>query len=393
MKDKLDNEKESVTEKSLQARVDKLTSAMRVSENLPAATIASWKAQIDILSALASSAGIFLDISSLRAQLASVESEVGVEKAKAVMELYDRYDKELLAVDPAGMEKIEEFHQQGLRLARNHQEFMVNADKYLEKKKRETKALSDVADFINEKNLKGEEIDPNILKPLIKTPEQIQKEIEERRKLEQHKKEVEENYEAVHAHDKELKAEEARLQQDLANKEKPQDSKLVKLDDEKRNKLQLCAKKIKALLPIIQKVDKQKEEADAVVRKLDEDKEERNRNSELVRKKIAESKAEQAVKDELLSNLKKILSDEEVIANSGIDVRHREANLTKSSSANPTDQDQKTSLASLKDSSAKLADKIRGNVGMVYVNESVKTNIIADPTPAKKNIGSSKTIG
>jgi type II secretory pathway component PulM len=393
MEDKLDNEKENVTEKSLQARVGKLTSAMRVSENLPVATIASWKAQIDILSALASSAGIFLDISSLRAQLASVESEVGVEKAKAVMELYDRYDKELLAVDPAGMEKIEEFHQQGLRLARNHQEFMVNADKYLEKKKRETKALSDVADFINEKNLKGEEIDPNILKPLIKTPEQIQKEIEERRKLEQHKKEVEENYEAVHAHDKELKAEEARLQQDLANKEKPQDSKLVKLDDEKRNKLQLCAKKIKALLPIIQKVDKQKEQVDAVVRKLDEDKEERNRNSELVRKKIAESKAEQAVKDELLSNLKKILSDEEVIANSGIDVRHREANLTKSSSANPTDQDQKTSLASLKDSSAKLADKIRGNVGMVYVNESVKTNIIADPTPAKKNIGSSKTIG
>lgn len=164
-------------------------------------------------------------------------------------------------------EKLAEFHQEGMRLKKQHEEFEINIAKRIEETKEETKKHNELFDYLSDENLKGKDIDASKLRPSIKNEAQI----EEDRKLYRHQKEVHKRYDGLCAYDAKLKVEKKKLEEVVKKEEqKPQEQQSSTLLETAKQKVKHKNEKIEELKPVIAEAKGVVDEADAQIQDLED---------------------------------------------------------------------------------------------------------------------------
>lgn len=150
----------------LKARCEKLKGTISaMGNNIPVATIASLREQINALSQLANSAGITLDISDLKASITARESEVELKQSNIAIESYAQGDKELTQEQQERAEHDKE-------VKSIYEKFDSFNKDFLKKEKEYDKHLDKALENIE----KGLDIDEDTKKALTKTEKEIEEE-------------------------------------------------------------------------------------------------------------------------------------------------------------------------------------------------------------------------
>ncbi|WP_425361796.1 hypothetical protein [Candidatus Tisiphia endosymbiont of Mystacides longicornis] len=164
-------------------------------------------------------------------------------------------------------EKLAEFHQEGMRLKKQHEEFEINIAKRIEETKEETKKHNELFDYLSDENLKGKDIDASKLRPFIKNEAQI----EEDRKLYRHQKEVHKRYDGLCAYDAKLKVEKKKLEEVVKKEEqKPQEQQSSTLLETAKQKIKHKNEKREELKPVIAEAKEVMDVADEQIQALEQ---------------------------------------------------------------------------------------------------------------------------
>ncbi|MCC8417358.1 MAG: hypothetical protein LN588_02360 [Rickettsia endosymbiont of Bryobia graminum] len=145
--------------------------------------------------------------------------------------------------------KLVAFYEEDSRLKEQHEKFKLNMQKYLVAKKHQNNLKKELL----EKLENGEEVDlKKYVAELIKTPEQLKKESEDRKGLFKHDDEVNKHYTELLSHDQDLKKEQKKLEKDIELEEKKPSS--YQSPELARNKelLQNCLNKQNDIKPILE---------------------------------------------------------------------------------------------------------------------------------------------
>ncbi|WP_367364200.1 hypothetical protein [Candidatus Tisiphia endosymbiont of Nedyus quadrimaculatus] len=158
-----------------------------------------------------------------------------------------------------------QFHQESIKLKEQHTEFNKNADTHLTARKNWTNQLHDVV-----KDLKdGKDVESE-LQQLVKSEDQIKKQNTEYKNLLEHRDKTHEHYDGVMKHNEKLKAEKVRLEKE-AEKEKQKSKEIhsPSVFEEVTQKIKDQDKKITNFAPVVEQAQKQKDEVDAKIQKIE----------------------------------------------------------------------------------------------------------------------------
>ncbi|WP_341756067.1 MULTISPECIES: hypothetical protein [unclassified Candidatus Tisiphia] len=194
------------------------------------------------------------------------EEEAGAARTK-LQEQIEFLEKEAERLEA---EQSAQFHQESIKLKEQHIEFNKNADAYLTARKSETNQLRDVV-----KDLKdGKDVESKLQK-LVKSEEQIKQQNTEYKNLLEHRDKINEHYDGVMKHDKKLRAEKVRLEKEAEKeKQKPKEIHSPSVLEAVTQKIKHQDKKITDFAPVVEQAQKQKDEMDAKVQKIEADKNE-----------------------------------------------------------------------------------------------------------------------
>ncbi|WP_341747680.1 hypothetical protein [Candidatus Tisiphia endosymbiont of Dascillus cervinus] len=158
-----------------------------------------------------------------------------------------------------------QFHQDSIKLKEQHTEFNKNADAFLTARKGWTNQLHDVV-----KDLKdGKDIESELQK-LVKSEDQIKKQNTEYKNLLEHRDKVHEHYDGVMKHDEKLRAEKVRLEKEAEKeKQKPKEIHSPSVFEEVTQKIKDQDKKITNFALVVEQAQKQKDEVDAKIQKIE----------------------------------------------------------------------------------------------------------------------------
>lgn len=155
-------------------------------------------------------------------QIKNLQSSISKKEENAEQVIYSSNAEKDLNMEGQGNQydheaaREQELYDRHEKLKAGHDQFMKEADEFIESKRKHNEELQSILDDLKA----GKEISPERMKSVIKTPEQIQKEKEQDKALKEYQKKATE-------HSQQLKAEEDRLKQ--------QQAKDVKAAEEQRN--------------------------------------------------------------------------------------------------------------------------------------------------------------
>ncbi|MFY9589529.1 hypothetical protein [Rickettsia endosymbiont of Halotydeus destructor] len=240
----------------------------------------------------------------------------------------------LRQVDPqelAEQQKLEDLHNEHKRLGEKYEEFLKNSDKYIEERKKENELLKGINADLDA----GKEIDPERLKELIKTPEQIKAQLAERQELYKYHAETNKHHDTVIAQDKKNREKLAKLEREREEKLKaikipeqptPIEKSGLKVVD---NNIDQQKKVIADFQPTVKEAAERKAGADKSI--ADVKKEYKNIENETIglKERIAKLKEKNPQQHEILSNTVNLLEAQQEAINTGI-VKDTEQNNTLS---------------------------------------------------------------
>nr|WP_253308602.1 hypothetical protein [Rickettsia endosymbiont of Ceutorhynchus assimilis] len=208
----------------------------------------------------------------------------------------------------------EEIHKEHERLKVQHKEFLEDADKYIDERKKENELLKS----LNADLEAGKEIDEEKLKKLIKTPAQIKEQHEKLTKLNKHKEEADKNHAAAVVHDEELKKERAKIAQELEEKRKAikdlppaeQEKEALKLKPLEK-KFEQQDTKVENFQPILHETAVIKNETNSKIEEVNNNKTERDTQFATLKERLAKLKEVDPKKHEKLNETVNLIEAQE----------------------------------------------------------------------------------
>ncbi|WP_375330939.1 hypothetical protein [Candidatus Tisiphia endosymbiont of Oplodontha viridula] len=191
------------------------------------------------------------------------------EEAREAVELQKQIDFLEKEAERLEAKRSAQFHQESIKLKEQHTDFNKNADAFLTARESWTNQLHDVV-----KDLKdGKDVESELQK-LVKSEDQIKKQNTEYKNLLEHRDKVHEHYDGVMKHDEKLKEEKVKLEKAKIEKEKSKDVQSISEIDTIKQKIKHQDKKITDFAPVVEQAQKQKDEVDAKIQKIEADKNE-----------------------------------------------------------------------------------------------------------------------
>ncbi|XVN42669.1 MAG: hypothetical protein RCG15_08870 [Candidatus Rickettsia vulgarisii] len=208
-------------------------------------------------------------LSSLLSAATERDSKVSRNKTYFIEEknIQAREENQQSLIDIIDKVKLTAFHEKDSTLEEEHKKFKLNMQKYLAAKKHH----NDLKKEFLERMENGEEISDEDLKRyaagLLKTPEELKKDYEEKQALYKHNDEVNKHYDEVSAHKTDLEQRKNKLEEEIKLEEAKPPSAQSQGLSEKKASLQNCNKQLAEIAPIHARAAVCKQESNTEIEK------------------------------------------------------------------------------------------------------------------------------